>query len=226
MKVFIGWSGQKSRAVALTLWDWLPNVLQTVEPWMSEEDITKGAPWNAELVLQLNTCHFGIVCVTPENMAAPWLNFEAGALALAKRVDKALVSPFLVGLTPTDLTGPISQFQAVTATLKDVTRLLRSLNNASESPLPDDRITRAAEKWWPSLEEKLQTAAELPPAPPASTRELRDVMDEVLEISRRLQRQISLDDLAMESDEGPDEQLVDQVHDALSGADTMCGVSA
>jgi hypothetical protein len=81
MKVFISWSGQKSRDVASALRDWLPLVINSVEPFMSSRDISAGARWQVEIARQLDTTDFGIVCVTRENQASKWLNFEAGALA-------------------------------------------------------------------------------------------------------------------------------------------------
>ena len=39
MRVFISWSGEPSRSIALALPAWLPMVVQHVEPWMPKEDI-------------------------------------------------------------------------------------------------------------------------------------------------------------------------------------------
>jgi hypothetical protein len=64
--------------MAETLREWLPNVLQAVEPWMSAEDIEKGARWSTDIAAELANTKAGILCVTPDNLEAPWLNFEAG----------------------------------------------------------------------------------------------------------------------------------------------------
>jgi hypothetical protein len=60
MKVFISWSGNTSHLVALALREWLPSVLQSIEPYVSTEEIEKGARWNAEIGRQLNDTTFGI----------------------------------------------------------------------------------------------------------------------------------------------------------------------
>src|SRR5271168_4310742 len=117
MRVFLSWSGQTSKAIAEILRDWLPNVIQAIEPWLSSEDIRKGVRWNVELTTQLKTTDAGVICVTPDNQHAPWLNFEAGALA--KAVDRSLVCPYLAGLEPTDLSGPLVDFQATVANEED-----------------------------------------------------------------------------------------------------------
>jgi TIR domain len=101
MKVFLSWSGETSHAIAIALRDWLPSVIQFVEPYVSSEDIDKGARWSTDIAKELESSGYGILCVTPENTESPWLNFEAGALS--KSIDKSRVSPLIVGLRRSEI---------------------------------------------------------------------------------------------------------------------------
>ena len=83
MKVFISWSGERSKIVAEALRDWLPAVIQSVKPWVSSKDIDKGSRSFAEIQAQLKDAQFGIACLTPENLTEMWIHFESGAVAKA-----------------------------------------------------------------------------------------------------------------------------------------------
>ena len=155
MKVFISWSGDISHEVALALHDWLPSVIQSLEPYVSSKDIDKGARWSTEISKELDNSSYGILCVTKDNLNAPWLNFEAGALSksLSQRV-----SPFLFGVELAEInTGPILQFQATEFSEEDVKKLIHSLNNADDGHrLEENRVEEIFEVWWPRLEPKLK----------------------------------------------------------------------
>lgn len=187
MKVFISWSGDASREVARALRDWLPSVLQHVEPFMSEEDIETGARWALEIAQELQSSDFGLVCLTPDNWQRPWLNFEAGALSHS--VDQR-VAPFLLGIEPTDIKGPLAQFQStVEPTEPHVLRLMRSINGASEKPIDESRLERTVTRWWPELDARLQKIDVSMPAGSAPAREEGDVLDEILSHLRALRHE-------------------------------------
>ncbi|MBP3602785.1 MAG: TIR domain-containing protein [Lachnospiraceae bacterium] len=154
MKVFISWSGARSKKVALIFRDWLPTVIQALEPFVSSEDIEKGARWNTDIAQELKESSFGLICVTKDNLTAPWLNFEAGALS--KSIDNTYVAPLLFDVKPSELKGsPISQFQATSFNVEDVKRLVETLNAAAGNCLSATRLDKAFELCYPDLEKSL-----------------------------------------------------------------------
>lgn len=158
MKVFLSWSGEYSKNVALTLKEWLPLVIQTLEPYVSSEDIRKGSRWSASIGQELEVSNYGILCLTKENINAPWVNFEAGALA--KSMDAAFVTPFLFGLKGSDIdaSSPLLQFQYASYNKSDILKLVKDIYAATKSTVLDDlRLTRTFENWWPDLDEKFKT---------------------------------------------------------------------
>jgi hypothetical protein len=80
MKVFMSWSGDRSRAFAEQLKPWLEQVLPGTDVWLSSEDIDKGTIWFTEIIGELERCHVGVICVTRENHLSPWIHFEAGGM--------------------------------------------------------------------------------------------------------------------------------------------------
>lgn len=187
MRVFLSWSGEASKHVAQVLHDWLPRVIQSVRPWLSSEDIDKGSRWLLELGKTLEDGAYGIVCVTSDNVHSPWVAFEAGALA--KQLDDSRVSPFLVGIGPSDVTGPLSQFQStIHSDKEDVARLLKGINASLKEPLAPDVLADAIHQRWDQLQEKL--AAIPAPAVARPTRSDRAVLDELLELVRGMERRL------------------------------------
>jgi hypothetical protein len=165
MKVFISWSGPLSHKIALILREWLPSVIQTVEPFLSTEDIEKGSRWFGELTRELQTTEFGIACLTTENLTAPWILFEAGALS--KAIDSSRVCTLLIGLSPSDVQGPLAQFQATLPNRDDMHKLVKSMNSAlAEKGLDVTLLDRVFEKWWGEFQDQTSKAVAQLPGPP------------------------------------------------------------
>lgn len=190
MKVFISWSGDRSRKVADKLWTWIPSVIQTVKPWTSAKDIDPGVRWFSEIGEKLEGTNFGIICLTPENQDSPWILFEAGALA--KTLDKAFVCPYLIDLEPADLKGPLVQFQAVKSEKDSTLKLLQGINRAldEEKRVAEDQLNKTFKFWWPELEATLH---DLPRQKEnqKSQRSEKDLLEEILELVREQARSMN-----------------------------------
>lgn len=187
MKIFISWSGQRSKAVAEALRDWLVRVIQRLEPWVSSEDIRAGARWQIEIAGVLSNTKVGILCLAPENLDSRWLNFEAGALA--KTIDNVtFVCPYLIDLDPTDVPLPLGQFQAKRADFEGTKSLVQTINDAlGEVALTESQLSDAFETYWPRLKEILDNL----PAPEGQTakRDPISLLEEILSIVRALARE-------------------------------------
>jgi DNA-binding MarR family transcriptional regulator len=158
MKIFISWSGDVSHRVALELRKWISVVLPFTDPWVSSENIGKGSRWGQELADQLQETNCGIICLTPENAREPWLNFEAGALS--KTVARAQVHPFLTGMRPAELEGPLAQFQATEFTQSDMRKLIGAINAAAaEKAMQPHKIENSFQLLWPGLEQAMKPLA-------------------------------------------------------------------
>jgi hypothetical protein len=160
---------------------------------MSGSDIDKGVRWALDLANQLEGTKMGIICLTPENLTAPWILFEAGALS--KAVNNSLVCPYLFDLEPSAVQGPLSQFQATKACRDDTKLLVQSINRGLEqASLADSELEQIFDVWWPHFEKRLQLIASSQDGMKAKpiARTERDMLSEVLEILRAQERRQAL----------------------------------
>lgn len=190
MKVFISWSGDQSKTLAEIFRKWLPGVLQAVRPYFSPDDISKGARWEAEISKELSSSGIGLLFLTPDNTDAPWLLFEAGALA--KNLEKSKVCPLLFGIEPTDIKGPLVQFQAARFEIEEIKRVVKMINaELEEHSLAPDVLDQVFEMWWPKLESQVSEVLKAQPEKRRSKesgRTERDLIEEVLSLTRTLSR--------------------------------------
>ena len=157
-QIFISWSGDLSHTVAALLHEWIPTVLQTAEPFLSSTDIEKGSRWSDHVAKKLEECGFGIIVLTKNNLTAPWILFEAGALS--KMVGRGQVSSLLIGVDVVDVKQPLSQFQNTIFSRDDCFKLISSINKTASAPLRDDVLLRTFGALWPDLEASVLKAIE------------------------------------------------------------------
>jgi hypothetical protein len=168
MEVFLGWSGQRSRRVAEELHDWLPQVTNA-EMWISTHEIAAGAVWPEELDRALERASAAVICVTRENLASPWIFFEAGKLATGFR--KRIIC-YLLHLPKLPDGSPLSLHQSVTADERGTKELVRSLNAVVRETRTRLRKKHSVDRmkepdkfrrFWPSLRSKLNEIGQSPP---------------------------------------------------------------
>jgi hypothetical protein len=188
--VFISWSGERSKAVAGILTDWLKCVIQASQPWISTRDIDRGALWFSEINDQLKDVSIGIVCLTNDNKDNPWILFESGALA--KGLTTSRVCPLLIDLMPEDVRDPLAQFNLTLPNKDGVWQLVKTVNSCLGEKMLDERIlSQVFNTYWPQFEVNFNSAlAENPPAGNVPDRSQDDMLTEILNTTRGLSHRI------------------------------------
>lgn len=184
MKVFLSWSGSRSKKTAEILADYIQQMIQAIEPWIST-DISKGVNWVMEIGSKLEEINFGIICLTRENLDENWILFEAGALSKKKG---AHVCTFLLDLKHTDIKPPLALCQHTIFNKEDVRKLLHTINkearNLKENKMPDDQLNKIFERYWPDLEKELKKIVDMKIDTEEPIRTDREILEEILEVIR------------------------------------------
>ncbi len=188
MKIFITWSGAQSHNVATALKDWLPYIFPGMELFVSSESIRKGKRWRAEISKELDTSNFGIACLTPDNLTAPWLLFESGALSKSVK-EASLYTLLLARLRPADVDGPLSDFQHTTFEKEDFFKLVKSINEVNTPKVEEPRLRVMFDKFWGDLDDKVSSAIATVAKPPKS-RSVEEMLIEVLDVTRQIARNL------------------------------------
>jgi len=185
MDIFITWSGSRSLAVAEALRDYLPMIVNAFNPWLSKKSLEKGVNWSTELTAALAKAKAGIICLTPSNLAEPWILFEAGAIAKAV-TEKPRACTLLIGLKSSDVKGPLTQFQDTKLTRDDLLQLVQNLNaGLGEAAIKETQVERTFDLVWPKLEERIDLN-KLPSDGPTDKPERKpdDLLTEILDTVR------------------------------------------
>lgn len=179
----MSWSGDRSKAMAEALRKWLPHMNLLVEPWMSDKDIGAGSLWFQETAKKLSESRFGIFCITSDNLDEPWIHFEAGALFDIVEKQRHRICPYLLDIDPSDIRGPLSNFQAKQATKENTWEILDEINKLGEGA--DQKIIQENfERFWPDLEKELRSINDITSETSVPERGIEDMIQELLELAR------------------------------------------
>lgn len=190
MKVFISWSGDLSKEIALIFYDWLPRVIQQIRPFVSP-NIEKGKVGTDEIYQALSDAKVGIFCMTQDNKDSKWIHFEAGAIS---NLPNSSLMTFLFNVDHVDIGLPLSMYQATIFQKTEVYQLLSALNSKlfdeNFTPLTEGILRDSFEKNWSDFEGKILKLNSLNPLNKGK-REDRELLEESLLLLRSLDRKIS-----------------------------------
>lgn len=153
-KIFISWSKPISKSIAEDIKSFLRQVHQQFDYFLSDENIPHGSFWSKSIGDNLKESVAGIICVTPENISSPWLNFEAEALF---RSEKQRVYVLLFGVTVRDIeSSPLREIQTTDFKKDSMLNMVQWINKELCSPLVDDDIVeKGFNQNWDLLEKNI-----------------------------------------------------------------------
>lgn len=192
MDLFLSWSGERSKELARIFNKWVKQVIPQLDVYYSPDDIQPGERWSDSIKGGLKGNPMGIFFVVEENIVQPWLNFEAGAIS--NQVGNTNVIPLLHDIEPSRITGPLTQFQAISYMEEDLKRLIKLINENITDIRKIDPIllNEIFDKWYPDFENQYEKFKKENPSP--EIKEVSGTLDEdgqlseILSILRSMER--------------------------------------
>ena len=187
--IFISWSGELSYQLAEIMRKVLPWFLQNISPYFTPRDIDKGDRWESAISTHLENAEIGLICLTPYNLSNEWILFEAGALSKSK--NNARVCVLLFNIAPSDVQGPLSNFQATKFEKEDFRKLLLDINEKQgENGRDTETLNEIFENQWPKVQKMIEgiLSSSDDKDKKAKKRSQSDILEEVLENIRNLSR--------------------------------------
>ena len=121
-------------------------------------------------------------------------------------MEQSFVTPFLFDLKRSEIKGPILQLQSTIFEKDDIKKLVKTLNKAcGESGIPDDRLEKTFNVWYPNLEENLnalKNSSKQNSGIDQANESVHstEILEEILELSRDNQRLLRNPDEKMYED--------------------------
>ncbi|WP_100483141.1 toll/interleukin-1 receptor domain-containing protein [Mycobacteroides abscessus] len=190
-QVFISWSGDRSREIGLIWKSLIEDTFDSVNAFVSHRDITPGERGLTVIKARLDETSVGIPIVTADNVDSQWINFESGALSKEVPDAPVRVMPCLVDYKdPSELTGPLTQFQAKLLNQDGVEAILSTIAQANS--IEWQRKKAGFEARWPQFDEQFAKYREPSKDEKASgERSQKDMLAEIVNNTRELRKTLS-----------------------------------
>lgn len=173
----------------------MPDLFNGIETFVSSEDIRKGKRWLLEVSKELETSNFGIVCLTNDNLEAPWILFEAGALSKFIK-ESSLFTLLAGGLKTSDVDGPLSHFQHTLFEKEDFYKLCKAVDESNGALKREEaRLRKLFDMLWNDLQQKVNNALKIDAKPEkrrSSDEMLREILDVVTSMAKNMPQQAAI----------------------------------
>jgi hypothetical protein len=116
-----------SQEIAEALITWLESIFgNNIEVFFSPK-IDPGTRANNIIWWQLENAEDGLLILTADNIGAPWLMFEAGAIS--KKVGQSMVTPILFNRKPNEREYPIWDFEYIEFSKEHFLKLINDISS-------------------------------------------------------------------------------------------------
>ena len=153
------------------------------------EGIDFGDEWYKRLMAMLQSTSDVVCLFTERSLDRPWILFEAGALSKKLKAAETRVCTYLHALEYASVNPPLSMFQHTLANKEDTRRLIHDIRKFSKATVTEEGMNKLFDAMWPELELALNAA---PPPEKATSRDLREMMAEMLVEVRQSAKDIQL----------------------------------
>lgn len=192
IKIFLSWSGDKSKKLANVFKTYVADILPKVDFYFSPDDLKGGEKWRQSIEEGLNNNTYGIIFLTPSNLTSKWIYFEAGAIS--KSTKQAKILPFLYKIDINELGQPFSDYQCKSFSADSILTTILEINDCQSEvyQLPSETIKRNFNRLSNEIEtetKNINTINEVmensePQIEDASLLDSEDKLNEILQIMR------------------------------------------
>jgi hypothetical protein len=155
MKLFMSWSGARSKPIAGIMKDWLEHIFPTgVDVWLSTQgdNLRAGSLSVPQIIKGLRESDYGVFCFTTDNTKSPWIMFEAGAICKQDKTRSEIEGVYTIlfeGDIGNLIDTPLGSFQHTFFTEESMYNFFRGINNiGGQAIINEQRLQKNVQNSW------------------------------------------------------------------------------